>query len=158
MKELNIIEASDLDISSMNEKQALDALNQCTHLRQVITKQGQKIRGVLDKTLGQRLFSRLQSDGVDTGTRIFDISEGCKVEASITPKITWDQDKLIKGLDSIAKTHGKEAANHYAQVKWTVSETKYKSAPPDIKKTLQKARTVEPSSPTYKVKFSMGDK
>tara|TARA_R110000782_G_scaffold82604_1_gene162371 strand:+ start:832 stop:1308 length:477 start_codon:yes stop_codon:yes gene_type:complete len=158
MKKLNIIEASDLDISSMTQNEALDALDQCTHLKQVITKQGQKIRGVLDKSLGQRLFARLQSDGVDTGTRTFDISEGCKVEASIAPKITWDQEKLINGLDSIAKDYGKESANHYAQVKWTVSETKFKSAPPEIKKLLQKARTVVPSSPTYKLKFSMGEK
>ena len=158
MKELNIIEASDLDISSMTQNEALDALDQCTHLKQVITKQGQKIRGVLDKSLGQRLFARLQSDGVDTGTRTFDISEGCKVEASIAPKITWDQEKLINGLDSIAKDYGKESANHYAQVKWTVSETKFKSAPPEIKKLLQKARTVVPSSPTYKLKFLMGEK
>ena len=70
------------------------------YLRQVITKQGQKIRGVLDKTLGQRLFSRLQSDGLIQVLEPSIYPKDAKL-TSITPKITWDQDKLIKGLDSI---------------------------------------------------------
>lgn len=63
---------------------------------------------------------------------------------AITPKrVEWDQAKLAELYKRIGQH---EDASQYIDVKYSVSETKYKSWPEDIKAAFLPARTIKPGA------------
>ena len=61
-----------------------------------------------------------------------------KVTVDIRKRVEWNQDALIDAFNQMDP----DTAKHYATVKYTVSEAKYKAAPPEIVGLLSEARTV----------------
>jgi len=149
---------SKLNINELSEQEVVENLFLLTQQQREDRNTASKLRSALHRYDGQRLMARLQDDGVDTGTRTFDHVDGFKVEASLTPKVQWDQELLSKAFDDLQQKHGSDAAKHYADVKLSVSERKYKNAPPEIKNILQKARTVVvPDEASFKITENKGE-
>lgn len=66
---------------------------------------------------------------------------------NIPKKVKWDQEYLASLHEEIGDT-----ANEYIDVKYSVSENKYKSWPDVIRNKFIDARTMENGTPTIKVK------
>lgn len=98
--------------------------------------------------------AQLLAKGQDTGTtHILDGDFDIAVEVDKTVK--WDQAKLPAIWDRIAATG--DDPRQYIEVKYSVSETKYKAWPDTLKQPFSAARTVTPGKPKFAVRH-LGDR
>jgi hypothetical protein len=83
----------------------------------------------------------LEKAGKTHGKVSVDLPGGLKLEAQVSQRVDWDQDKL----QSIAKTLPDMATiNHYFGIKFNVSEKIYKAIPPgDLRAKFDEARTTK---------------
>jgi len=68
----------------------------------------------------------------------------------VAKKVVWDQDKLSQVRSKLAEIG--LVAESIVQRKYSVSETLYKTLPPQARAVLEDARTVEPGTRTIKIK------
>ena len=80
---------------------------------------------------------QLAQQGKDFGQTTINAGEH-KITVDFKKRVEWDQEKLIEAFNQMDP----DMARHYATVKYTVSEAKYKAAPPEIVGLLSEARTV----------------
>lgn len=96
---------------------------------------------VIDNTLiemfDDEARSTLAAKGKDFG-QVSIFASDHKITINHRKKVEWDQEQLARVLDQMDI----ETARHYATAKYTVAETKYQAAPPDIKAALSECRTV----------------
>lgn len=73
-----------------------------------------------------------------------------QIKVNIPKKVKWDNKKL----SSIYTKINEDGADpdEYIDVEFSVSETKYKAWPEDLKKEFLPARTVTPGNPSLKIK------
>lgn len=95
------------------------------------------IKSELESRYLERAQDKLHQAGKDFGsTAVYD--SGHKITVNMRKRVEWDEGKLIKALNGL----GEETARFYADVKYSVSESKYNNAPPEIQAALSDARTV----------------
>lgn len=85
--------------------------------------------------------------GDDTGTVVVETANGYAVRCTRPKRVEWDQKALHSALDAMPL----ETARHYASAKFSVSETKFSAAPPDIRDKLLPARSVKPGKSVWKI-------
>jgi len=110
-------------------------------------------QGEILKTFTNRYAERarlqLLADGKDSGTtHVIDGELDISVEIGKT--VAWDQTKLPAIWDRIAATG--EDPRQYIEVKYSVSETKFKAWPDTLKQPFSAARTVTPGKPKFAVR------
>ena len=103
---------------------------------------------VLEIKWSERARNLRHDAGKDTGVVHFD--EGnVRVTADLSKKVDWDQGRLAEIARRIAE--GGEDPRQYIEVKYSVSETKYKAWPDTLKQPFTPARTVTPGKPKFVV-------
>lgn len=89
------------------------------------------------------------------GNGVFNaIIDGVQVKHDIPKIIAWDQDKLA-GVYVKIEASGDDPQD-YINIKYNITETKYKAFPDAIKNVFNPARTVKDGK--AKITFKMGDK
>ena len=96
----------------------------------------------------ERARLQLLADGKDTGTTHL-IDGELDIAVEIDKTVKWDQAKLPVIWDRIAATG--DDPRQYIEVKYSVSETKYKAWPDTLKQPFTPARTVTPGKPKFTV-------
>ena len=77
------------------------------------------------------------------------LAEGYKLKIETPKDVEWDQAELAKVAKEISDSG--EEPTEYIDIKYSVSETKYKSWPQAIKDAFIKARTLKPGKQTLKI-------
>jgi len=80
---------------------------------------------------------KLAEKGKDFGQATIESGDH-KVTVDIRKRVEWDQELLTTLLNQM----NPEDARHYATTKYSVSESKFQNATPEIKAALSEARTV----------------
>jgi len=120
------------DLSSMKERH--DTLKMQIHdLQQQLKVVKNSIQDMFEETARMQLAQQ----GKDFGQTTINAGEH-KITVDFKKRVEWDQEKLIEAFNQMDP----DMARHYATVKYTVSEAKYKAAPPEIVGFLSEARTV----------------
>ena len=120
------------DLSSMKERH--DTLKMQIHdLQQQLKIVKNSIQDMFEETARMQLAQQ----GKDFGQTTINAGEH-KITVDFKKRVEWDQEKLIEAFNQMDP----DMARHYATVKYTVSEAKYKAAPPEIVGFLSEARTV----------------
>ena len=106
----------------------------------------------LDGALNQKYAERAKAARADAGkdfgvVRLND--DGVTVVADIDKKVQWDESQLSALMERIA-TDG-EDPREYVEVSLRVSERKYASWPPYIRKAFEPARTVKAGRETFEL-------
>lgn len=89
-----------------------------------------------------------KAEGKDTGTVSIEI-DGYVVRADLPKKVEWNQAELRRAIDEIHSWT--EDPADYITTEHKVSETKYNSWPPAIRRVFEPARTVGVGRPTFKI-------
>tara|TARA_R100000005_G_C4991393_1_gene198751 strand:- start:1300 stop:1743 length:444 start_codon:yes stop_codon:yes gene_type:complete len=112
--------------------------------KEYLTKQFEEAKQQLDdfnKNLEQMYLDKakkqLNNEGKDFGTANFE-DNGVKVKVELRKRTSWDQEKLLEYLNTLPG----DLARHYSKVSITVPDARFTNATPDVKKELQKFRTV----------------
>ncbi len=95
------------------------------------------ITNTVEDMYGDLAKQQLAQEGKDFGQTTINTGEH-KVTIDFRKRVEWNQDKLVEALNSMDP----DAARHYATVKYSIAEAKYKAAPPDVVGLLSEARTV----------------
>ena len=98
----------------------------------------------ISETVMEMAESQLAEKDYGCGTATIDI-DGYKVKATVSKKVTWDQDMLSGIYDRIKSSN--EDPTDYIKTKFTVPENSFKAWPEVIKSQFVDARIVEPSKP-----------
>ena len=87
---------------------------------------------------------QLMAQGKDTGTsHIFE--NGFDVAVEIGKTVKWDQGKLAEITRRIAENGGDP--EEYVDIKYSISEAKFKAWPENLRRPFEAARTVKPGKP-----------
>tara|TARA_R110000824_G_scaffold339_6_gene2531 strand:- start:4331 stop:4753 length:423 start_codon:yes stop_codon:yes gene_type:complete len=80
---------------------------------------------------------KLHAEGKDFGT-VSLIEGNTKVKVELRKRIEWDQEGLKNFFNSLSQ----ENAIHYAKVSFSITESRYNNAPPELQKRMEDHRTV----------------
>ena len=98
---------------------------------------------------------QLMAQGRDTGTsHIFE--NGFDVAVEIGKTVKWDQSKLAEITRRIADNGGDP--EEYVDIKYSVSEAKFKAWPENLRRPFEAARTVKPGKPKISLRQSSEDR
>jgi len=89
----------------------------------------------------ERAKNQLSQEKKDFGTT-YVVDNNKKVKVVLRKKVDWDQAELKNINDSMRS----DLADFYVKKKLLIDERTYKSAPPDLKKLFDEARTTSISS------------
>jgi len=92
---------------------------------------------------------QLLADGKDSGTTHV-IDGALDISVEIDKTVKWDQKQLPVIWDRIAASG--DDPRQYIEVKYSVSETKFKAWPDTLKQPFSTARTVTPGKPKFAVR------
>jgi hypothetical protein len=106
------------------------------------------LNGAIALRYGDRAAAARRGEGKDTGTVRFDDDE-VTVIADLPKKVDWDQDELATLVAAIHAEDG-DPSEHVDSV-FRVSERKYAAWPRHIRTAFERARTVKPGKPTYRL-------
>ena len=120
------------DLSAMKERH--DTLKTQIHDLQ---KQLKIVKNSIQDMFEDTARMQLAQQGKDFGQTTIN-SGGHKITVEFKKRVEWDQEKLIEAFNRMDP----DMARHYATVKYSVSEAKYKTAPPEAVGLLSEARTV----------------
>ena len=99
--------------------------------------------------------AQLMAQGKDTGTsHIF--QDGFDVAVEIGKTVKWDQDKLAEITQRIAENGGDPG--EYVDLKYSVSESKFKAWPENLRRSFEAARTVKPGKPKISLRQASEDR
>lgn len=100
----------------------------------------------LEMRFAEQAKAQLMAEGKDTGTtHIFDGEFDITVEVDKT--IKWDQKQLATIFERIAANGDKPG--QYIDLKYAVSEAKFKAWPETLRQPFEAARTVTPGKPQF---------
>lgn len=106
-----------------------------------------KFNAALDLCYGEQARNVLRDNGRDCGTaHVIDGDFDISIEIDKTVK--WDQKQLAAIFERIAAT-GDDPCQ-YIDVKYSISETKFKSWPETLKTPFEAARTVKPGKASFR--------
>jgi hypothetical protein len=97
-----------------------------------------KYNDILEQEYGEILQGKFNAKVEPFGvTHTFE--DGYKISGSVDKKVTWDQDKLSAIYSKLNKP------DDYINVKFDVSESKFKAWPSELQEEFIDARTVKPA-------------
>ena len=106
------------------------------------------LNGAIALRYGDRAAAARRAEGKDTGTVRIDDDE-VTVIADLTKKVDWDQGELATLVAAIRAEDGDPA--EYVDTVFRVPERKYAAWPRHIRTAFERARTVKPGKPTYRL-------
>ena len=99
--------------------------------------------------------AQLMAQGKDTGTtHIF--QDGFDVAVEIGKTVKWDQGKLAEITRRIAENGGDP--EEYVDIKYSISEAKFKAWPENLRRPFEAARTVKPGKPKISLRQASEDR
>ena len=102
---------------------------------------------------GEQARSALRDSGRDFGTA--HVSDGAlHVKYELPKKVTWSQTILKEMAERIVASGDK--VEHYIDIKFSVSESRYSNWPPALQEQFAAARTVEEGKPTITLTLDGG--
>ena len=116
-----------------------------------------QLRGKLDaaklQRYGEQARTALRDSGRDFGTA--HVSDGeLHVKYELPKKVTWSQPILKEMAERIVASGDK--VEHYIDIKFSVSESRYSNWPPALQEQFAAARTVEEGKPTITLTLDGG--
>ena len=105
------------------------------------------INNSLQQMVEDQARIKLAEKGKDFGQVTIESGDH-KVTVDFRKRVEWDQELLTTLLNQM----NPEDARHYATIKYSVSESKFQNATPEIKAALSEARTVYPQSISVDIK------
>ena len=116
-----------------------------------------QLRGKLDaaklQRYGEQARTALRDSGRDFGTT--HVSDGeLHVKYELPKKVTWSQPILKEMAERIVASGDK--VEHYIDIKFSVSESRYSNWPPALQEQFAAARTVEEGKPTITLTLDGG--
>jgi hypothetical protein len=148
LAELSVGQLADLDSEQLRE---LDG-----HLDELIAwarKARAKLDAALDQRFGAPAREALRESGRDFGTAHI-IDGSLRVTFELPKKVSWDQKQLAAMAARIAATG--DRVGDYIDVKYSVSESRYKNWPATLQQQFASARTVEAGKPTFTLTLADG--
>ena len=106
------------------------------------------LNGAIALRYRDRASDLRRAEGKDAGTVRFDDGE-VTVVAEMTKKVDWDQDELRTLVAAIRAED--EDPDEYVDTVFRVSERKYAAWPSHIRTAFERARTVKPGKPVFKL-------
>ena len=82
--------------------------------------------------------SQLHEEGKDFGTTTI-VENDKSVKVQVKKRVEWDQE----ALERISQSIRADLASHYVKKTLTIEERKYTTAPPDLQRLFQEARTAK---------------
>lgn len=119
------------------------------HLDELITwarKARAKLDAAFDQRFGTQARATLLASGRDFGTTHL-IDGPLRVKFELPKKVSWDQQQLATLADRIAASG--EKVGDYIDIKYFVSESRYKNWPAALQQQFASARTVQPGKPSF---------
>lgn len=104
---------------------------------------------------GASARAQLLAQGKDSGTTHI-LEDDFDISIEIDKTVKWDQKQLAAIFERIAASG--EKATDYIDLKYGVSETRFKSWPETLKKPFEAARTVTPGKPRFAIRRIGEDK
>lgn len=120
------------DLSSLKQRRD-EIKSQIDELQQSLKIVNNSLKDMFEETAQMQLAQQ----GKDFGQTTINTGDH-KVTIDFRKRVDWDQDKLIEALNQMDP----DTARHYATIKYSIGETKYNNAPPEIQSALSEARTV----------------
>ena len=112
-----------------------------------------KFDAALDAAYGEQARTALRDSGRDFGTA--HVSDGeLHVKYELAKKVTWSQPILKEMAERIVASGDK--VEHYIDIKFSVSESRYSNWPPALQEQFAAARTVEEGKPTITLTLDGG--
>ena len=112
-----------------------------------LSRQLKVINNYLQQMVEDQARIKLDEKGKDFGQVKIESGDH-KVTVDFRKRVEWDQELLTTLLNQM----NPEDARHYATIKYSVSESKFQNATPEIKAALSEARTVYPQSISVDIK------
>ena len=116
-----------------------------------------QLRGKLDaaklQRYGEQARTALRYSGRDFGTAHVNDGE-LHVKYELAKKVTWSQPILKEMAERIVASGDK--VEHYIDIKFSVSESRYSNWPPALQEQFAAARTVEEGKPTITLTLDGG--
>lgn len=135
-------------VSPSGIAELIDILDNITS--RIKTAQGEVTKALIAR-YAEQAKSQLLVNGHDTGTtHIFDGEFDITVEVDKTVK--WDQKQLATIFERIEASGDKPG--QYIDVKYGVSEAKFKAWPETLRQPFEDARTVTPGKPKFKLRHT----
>jgi hypothetical protein len=106
------------------------------------------LNGAIALRYAERSAAARRSEGKDAGTVRFDDDE-VTVVADLPKRVEWDQDELATLVAAIRAEDGDPS--EYVDTVFRVPERKYAAWPRHIRTAFERARTVKPGKPTYRL-------
>ena len=102
---------------------------------------------------GEQARTALRYSGRDFGTAHVNDGE-LRVKYELAKKVTWSQPILKEMAERIVASGDK--VEHYIDIKFSVSESRYSNWPPALQEQFAAARTVEEGKPTITLTLDRG--
>lgn len=112
-----------------------------------------EVQKTLTGRFAERARLQLLADGRDTGTTHIQDDE-FDITVEIGKDVKWDQTKLPAIWDRIAASG--DDPRQYIEVKYSVSETKFKAWPQTLRAPFDALRTVTPKAPKFVLRRQEG--
>lgn len=141
LAELSVGQLAALDPEQLRE---LDG-----HLDELITwarKTRAKLDAAFDQRFGVAARDALRESGRDFGTAHL-INGPLRVTFELPKKVSWDQKQLATLAERIAAAG--DPVGDYIDIKYSVSESRYKNWPATLQQQFASARTVEAGKPSF---------
>jgi len=103
-----------------------------------------ELKSMLDVEIAKAATGDLTNKEYGCGTATIETARH-KIKVVVSKKVKWDEKQLFVIRNQIIDAGQNPSA--YIKEKLSVSETAYKGFTPDIQKTFEPARSVEPSAP-----------
>ena len=151
MSDLTVFPADLADMSvsqlaNLPPVQLAEADANLDHLIDWAKKTRAKLDAALDQRFGEQGRIALRDSGRDTGTsHVLDGDYDVTIDVGKTVK--WDQKQLATIFERIAANGDKPS--EYIDVKYAVSEAKFKAWPETLRQPFEAARTVTPGKPKF---------
>lgn len=106
------------------------------------------IEQAIDMKYSRQAHQLRLAGGKDTGVIHF-VDDTVQITADLPKKVDWDQKKLSQIVERIRQSG--QDASEYVNVKYEVSESKYKAWPSAFRTAFDDARTLKTGKPSYRL-------
>lgn len=140
--DLSVAVIRDMPVQNVTELKRFEAL-----VKSELSNLSVMIQAALAQRYGELAAAKLLSEGKDTGT-IHLMDDGYDIAVEVGKDTSWDQQALKDIWGRIADSG--QDPSEYINVRYSVSEAKFKSWPASLREPFEAARTVEPKAPKFK--------